>query len=96
MTFTEFDSRQFLSAARLQWHHCGLLGLFIAWQWGALMRYRKSPSLVPSAGVLVRSCPICDGQMFLRRIDPDKPDYDRRTFECAMCDHIEITVVKYR
>ena len=22
--------------------------------------------------------------MFLRRIDPDEPDYDRRTFECAM------------
>ena len=30
--------------------------------------------------------------MFLRRIDPDEPDYDRRTFECAMCDYTKTTV----
>ncbi len=34
--------------------------------------------------------------MFLWRVKPDEPEHDRRTFECAMCDHTETTVVKYR
>jgi hypothetical protein len=35
--------------------------------------------------------------MFIVRIDPDdRPDHDRRTFECLDCKHEEVRVVKYR
>jgi predicted RNA-binding Zn-ribbon protein involved in translation (DUF1610 family) len=42
-----------------------------------------------------RPCPKCGAQMRLAWIEPDKPDYDRRTFECPKCAHEEIVVVKY-
>ncbi len=30
-------------------------------------------------------------------IEPDKPDYDKRTFECPACDGVMMTaIVKYR
>jgi len=34
--------------------------------------------------------------MWLALIEPDKPDHDRRTFECADCKRVEKVVVKYR
>jgi hypothetical protein len=34
--------------------------------------------------------------MLLTRIEPDKPDHDRRTFECPECAYEESLVVKYR
>jgi transcription elongation factor Elf1 len=34
--------------------------------------------------------------MWLSRIEPDKPDHDRRIFECAECNNEKIVVVKYR
>ena len=30
-------------------------------------------------------CIKCGTQMLLTRIEPDKPDHDRRTFECPEC-----------
>jgi hypothetical protein len=61
------------------------------------MRYRDSP-IPPSPSILLsrQVCPECHGQMFLRRVEPDVSDHDRRTYECAMCDHTETRVVKYR
>lgn len=32
--------------------------------------------------------------MSLARIEPDKPGYDLRTFECSKCDHVVSVVVK--
>jgi len=40
-------------------------------------------------------CPRCGRPMWLARIEPDKPDYDRRTFECSECGHEEDRVVRY-
>ena len=34
--------------------------------------------------------------MLLTRIEPDKPDHDRRTFECPECGYEESIVVKYQ
>jgi hypothetical protein len=34
--------------------------------------------------------------MPLTLIEPDKPDHDRRTFECRHCGHAESIVVKYK
>jgi hypothetical protein len=34
--------------------------------------------------------------MWLACIEPDKPDYDKRTFECPVCPNVTLRVVKYR
>jgi hypothetical protein len=41
-------------------------------------------------------CPECGARMCLDRVEPDKPDHDRRTFGCPRCQHTESVVVKYR
>ena len=42
-------------------------------------------------------CEICDAQMWLVSIEPDdKPDHDRRTFECPRCQHMTVEVIKYK
>jgi hypothetical protein len=38
---------------------------------------------VAEIGVL--NCPGCGKPMRLARIEPDKPGFDLRTFECAKC-----------
>ena len=34
--------------------------------------------------------------MLLSRIEPDKPDHDKRTFECSACGHEQSEVVKFK
>jgi hypothetical protein len=34
--------------------------------------------------------------MMLARIDPEKPGYDKRTFECPSCEASVSKVVKYQ
>ena len=36
--------------------------------------------------------------MWLARIEPyrGKPDHDKRTFECPVCDAVSTEIVKYR
>ena len=41
-------------------------------------------------------CPACGAHMFLMRIEPAQPDYDKRTFECPQCLEHSTQVVKYR
>ena len=41
-------------------------------------------------------CPTCGAQMFLMRIEPEKRDYDKRTFECPQCLEQFTQVVKFR
>jgi hypothetical protein len=44
-----------------------------------------------------RRCPECRASMRLAWIEPDKkPGYDRRTFECMHCQHLDTVMVKYR
>jgi hypothetical protein len=40
-------------------------------------------------------CDTCAIPMWLARIQPDKPGYDRRTFECPVCHDEMVVVVKY-
>ena len=42
------------------------------------------------------ACPTCTAQMYLARIEPEKPGYDLRTFECPMCQHVETAVVQFK
>jgi len=42
-------------------------------------------------------CAKCNEHlMWLIRIEPDEPSYDRRTFECPRCNHQMIETVRYR
>lgn len=55
------------------------------------------PTAIPSPKVIDRpSCPKCGTKMMLRRIEPDAPDHDKRTFECPSCNHEETFVFKYK
>lgn len=66
--------------------------------WGALMTYNRishEPAHAPGA-FHGPDCPQCGEAMWLALIEPDKPDHDRRTFECASCQRTEKVVVKYR
>ena len=38
-------------------------------------------------------CPMCATQMYLARIESEKPGHDLRTFECPRCQHVERAVV---
>ena len=38
-------------------------------------------------------CAKCSAQMWISRIEPDKPDHDKRTFECPACDGVMTAIV---
>lgn len=54
------------------------------------------PATPYSASIIRPPCPKCGAQMLLSRIEPDKPDHDKRTFECAACGHELSQVVKFK
>ena len=57
----------------------------------------RACEFISTINVIAR--PVCEGcgaRMWLSRIEPDKPDHDRRIFECAECNNEKIVVVKYR
>jgi hypothetical protein len=41
-------------------------------------------------------CPTCDCVMWVSEIEPAKPRYDRRTYVCPRCQHVEVMVVQFR
>jgi predicted RNA-binding Zn-ribbon protein involved in translation (DUF1610 family) len=42
-------------------------------------------------------CPTCGWHMWPVNFEPDeKPDHERRTFDCPRCEHQIVTVVKVR
>jgi hypothetical protein len=42
------------------------------------------------------ACPKCTTPMYLARIAPHEPGFDRRFFECPRCQHVQTTVVKFK
>jgi len=66
--------------------------------WGTLMTYNRISHEIPDApdGFHRSGCPQCGGLMSLTLIEPDKPDHDRRTFECRECQSELVEIVKYR
>jgi len=40
-------------------------------------------------------CPDCGTPLRLSLIEPERPDHDKRTFECTECEHSETAVIKY-
>jgi DNA-directed RNA polymerase subunit RPC12/RpoP len=41
-------------------------------------------------------CPRCSSPTHLERIEPDKPQHDRRIFRCSACGEAVSETVKYR
>jgi transposase-like protein len=41
-------------------------------------------------------CPHCGSRTHLERIEPDKPQHDRRIFRCEACGESVSETVKYR
>jgi ribosomal protein S27AE len=39
------------------------------------------------------NCPKCGTKMYLARLQPEKPDHDRLTFECSQCAYVEMEIV---
>ena len=57
----------------------------------------RKDQILPQQRIIGRPfCDFCRAQMWLACIEPDKPDHDKRTFECPMCPNITVKVVKYR
>ena len=40
------------------------------------------------------NCPKCGTRMYLARLQPEKSDQDRLTFECPQCAYVEMEMVK--
>ena len=57
---------------------------------------RSSPNYFRPAQIVKHRCPKCRTPMWLARIEPDEPNYDRRTYECLECTRSITEVVKYR
>ena len=56
----------------------------------------RRDQLLPQQRIIGRPfCEFCGTQMWLACIEPDKPDYDKRTFECPMCSNFTVKIVKY-
>ena len=50
----------------------------------------------PTLEIFRPACEKCGAPMLLTRIEPDVADHDKRTFECKMCSHVMVEIVKYR
>ena len=42
------------------------------------------------------ACPKCGERVWLIQIEPDKPNYDKRTYKCSACENVVVEIVKYR
>ena len=54
------------------------------------------PATSYSAAIIRPPCPRCGTKMKLARIEPDKPDHDKRSFECEKCGNEHSEVVKFK
>ena len=46
--------------------------------------------------VTTPKCPRCGSATHLERVEPDKPQHDRRTFRCDQCGESVSETVKFR
>ena len=47
-------------------------------------------------GIKHPKCAVCDVSMWLAHVEPDKPDHDKCTFECPVCENVVVEIAKYR
>jgi transcription elongation factor Elf1 len=41
-------------------------------------------------------CPQCGSMMWIAQAEPEKPGYEKRTFECPRCHHVESIVAEIK
>jgi hypothetical protein len=52
------------------------------------------PATVHSNAIVRPVCSVCGTATLLVGIEPERPGYELRTFECLMCRHFETAVGK--
>lgn len=57
---------------------------------------RPSQFILRPQQIASLKCANCGAPMWLASIEPDKPDHDKRIFECPRCQEELVEVVKYR
>jgi hypothetical protein len=57
---------------------------------------RFKPPVFKVGATIDPACPACGCTMWISLIEPYKPRYDRRTFECPRCNNIDVIVVRFR
>jgi hypothetical protein len=55
---------------------------------------RQSEAARQSFDIDLPRCETCGALTWLASIEPEKPDHDRRTFECPRCQHVMIRICK--
>jgi hypothetical protein len=70
-----------------------LINYFIECADGDGVVMRLSHLISPNIDEGRPQCPTCGTRMWIARIEPDEPGYDRRTFECPECDRELVEVV---
>lgn len=57
----------------------------------------RASEFIPRRRILLHpKCGRCGALMWLTSIEPDKPDHDKRVFDCPECKSTVTQVVKYR
>jgi hypothetical protein len=51
---------------------------------------------LPTPLVTFGPCPKCQTPIRLAFVEPDRPDYETRTYRCDECGHSETKTAKYR
>jgi hypothetical protein len=51
---------------------------------------------LPAPLITFGPCPKCQTPIRLAFVEPDKPEYETRTYRCDACGHSETKTVKYR
>jgi hypothetical protein len=55
---------------------------------------QSRPASLTDYQIKRRPCPQCKGMMLLTCIEPGKPGFDLRSFECRDCPHVESDLVQ--
>ena len=66
-----------------------------AYVYGVALMPRSQVFAPPFKEINRPACPKCGMPMWLAHVAPDKPGFDKRTFECPVCEHSEAVVVAY-
>ena len=56
---------------------------------------QTAASLCPGPELAPSPCTKCGAAVHLARVEPAKPDFDLRTFECTSCNNVDQYIVEY-
>ena len=56
---------------------------------------QTAPALYLDSELAPSPCTKCGAVVHLARVEPAKPDFDLRTFECTSCNNVDQYIVEY-